>query len=60
VVADAERSVAVLFADFAEGQGVHSRTKRMRLAAVQVKGVPDVSVDEALWTVAETVLGPAG
>jgi DNA/RNA-binding domain of Phe-tRNA-synthetase-like protein len=60
VVADAERSVAVLFADFAEGQGVHPRTRRMRLAAVQVKGVPDVSVDEALWTVAETVLGPAG
>jgi hypothetical protein len=27
----------------------------MRLAAVQVKGVPDVSVDEALWTVVETV-----
>ena len=59
VVADAERSVAVLFADFAEGQGVHPRTRRMRLAAVQVKGVPDVSVDEALWTVAETLLGAA-
>jgi DNA/RNA-binding domain of Phe-tRNA-synthetase-like protein len=59
VVADAERSVAVLFADFAEGQGVHPRTRRMRLAAVQVKGVPDVSVDEALWTVAETLLGGA-
>jgi DNA/RNA-binding domain of Phe-tRNA-synthetase-like protein len=57
VIADAERSVAVLFADFAEGQGVTSRTTRMRLAAVQVKGVPDVSVDEALWTVVETVLG---
>ena len=55
VIADAERSVAVLFADFAEGHGVHSRTRRMRLAAVQVKGVPDVSVDEALWTVVETV-----
>ena len=57
VVADAERSVAVLFADLAEGRGVHSKTRRMRFAAVQVKGVPDVSVDEALWTVVETVLG---
>jgi DNA/RNA-binding domain of Phe-tRNA-synthetase-like protein len=57
VIADAERSVAVLFADFAEGHGVTSRTTRMRLAAVQVKGVPDVSVDEALWTVVETLLG---
>ena len=60
VVADAERSVAVLFADFAEGHEVTSKTRRMRLAAVQVKGVPDVSVDEALWTVAETLLGPTG
>jgi DNA/RNA-binding domain of Phe-tRNA-synthetase-like protein len=57
VIADAERSVAVLFADFAEGHRVTSRTTRMRLAAVQVKGVPDVSVDEALWTVVETILG---
>ena len=59
VVADAERSVAVLFADFAEGVEPTSRTARLRLAAVQVKGVPDVSVEEALWTVAETVLGGA-
>jgi DNA/RNA-binding domain of Phe-tRNA-synthetase-like protein len=59
VIADAERSVAVLFADFAEGQGVTSSTTRMRLAAIQVKGVPDVSVDEALWTVVETLLGPS-
>jgi DNA/RNA-binding domain of Phe-tRNA-synthetase-like protein len=57
VVADAERSVAVLFADFAEGVEPTSRTRRLRLASVQVKGVPDVSVEEALWTVVETVLG---
>ena len=57
VIADAERSVAVLFADFAEGVEPTSRTRRMRLASVQVKGVPDVSVEEALWTVFETVLG---
>ena len=57
VVADAERSVAVLFADFAEGVEPHAKTRRLRLASVQVKGVPDVSVEEALWTVAETVAG---
>jgi hypothetical protein len=28
----------------------------MLLAAVQVKGVPDVSIEEALWTVTE-ILG---
>jgi DNA/RNA-binding domain of Phe-tRNA-synthetase-like protein len=57
VIADAERSVGVLFADFAEGVEPHSGTRRLRLASVQVKGVPDVSVEEALWTVAETVTG---
>ena len=40
-----------------EGVEPTSDTRRMRLASVQVKGVPDVSVEEALWTVAETVLG---
>jgi DNA/RNA-binding domain of Phe-tRNA-synthetase-like protein len=60
LVADAERSVAVLFADMAEGVGVESQTTRMRLASVQVKGVPDISVEEALWTVVETILGPTG
>ena len=59
VIADAERSVGVLFADMAEGAGVQPETRRMRLASVQVKGVPDVSVEEALWTAVETILGPA-
>lgn len=55
VVADAVRSLAVLFEDLAEGRGVHPPTTRMLLAAVQVKGVPEVSVEEALWTVAEVL-----
>jgi hypothetical protein len=29
----------------------------MLLSAVQVEGVPDISVEEALWTVEEIVLG---
>ena len=57
VIADAERSVAVLFADFAEGCDAKGGTSRLRLASVQVKGVPDVSVEEALWTVVETIRG---
>ncbi|HEX8075403.1 MAG TPA: phenylalanine--tRNA ligase beta subunit-related protein [Thermoleophilaceae bacterium] len=57
VIADADRSVAVLFADLAEGRGVHPSTERMRIGSVQVKGVPDVSVEEALWIVAETIQG---
>jgi DNA/RNA-binding domain of Phe-tRNA-synthetase-like protein len=55
VIADAERAVGVLFADLAEGRGVHPKTERMRIASVQVKGVPDVSVEEALWMVAEVL-----
>ena len=58
LIADADRSVGVLFADMAEGVGVDSQTRRMRLASVQVKGVPDISVEEALWTVVETLQGP--
>jgi DNA/RNA-binding domain of Phe-tRNA-synthetase-like protein len=57
VIADAERAVGVLFADLAEGRGVHPHTGRMRIASVQVKGVPDVSVEEALWIVAEVLQG---
>jgi DNA/RNA-binding domain of Phe-tRNA-synthetase-like protein len=56
VVADADRAVAVLFLDTAEGRGVHPGTGRMRLASVQVKGVPDVSVEESLWIARETLL----
>lgn len=59
VIADAERAVGVLFADLAEGRGVHPETERMRIASIQVKGVPDVSVEEALWIVAEVLQGKA-
>lgn len=57
VVADADRAVAVLFLDTAAGLGVHPRTERVRLASVQVKGVPDVSAEESLWIARETLLG---
>lgn len=57
VVADSARALAVLFVDVADGRGVTPETERMRLCSVQVKGVPDVSVEEALWTVGEIVTG---
>jgi DNA/RNA-binding domain of Phe-tRNA-synthetase-like protein len=59
VVADEARPVAVLFGDTAERCGVHPDTEGVLLAAVQVKGVPDVSVEEALWIAAETLAGGA-
>jgi DNA/RNA-binding domain of Phe-tRNA-synthetase-like protein len=55
VVADAKGPVAVLFGDTAPERGVRARTERMLLAGVRVKGVPDVSVEEALWIAAETL-----
>jgi DNA/RNA-binding domain of Phe-tRNA-synthetase-like protein len=55
VLADPDRSVAVLFGDIAEECGVDPPTKRMLLCSVQVKGVPEISVEEALWTVTEVL-----
>jgi DNA/RNA-binding domain of Phe-tRNA-synthetase-like protein len=55
VIADPDRSVAVLFGDIAEERGVHPGTKRMLLCSIQVKGVPEISVEEALWTVTEVL-----
>jgi len=57
VIADAQRPLAVLFADMDPERGVTPETKRMLIAAVQVEGVPDISVEEALWTVEEIVTG---
>jgi DNA/RNA-binding domain of Phe-tRNA-synthetase-like protein len=57
VIADRERALAVLFADLDPDCGVTPATRRIRLCAVQVAGVPDISVEEALWTAAEIVTG---
>jgi DNA/RNA-binding domain of Phe-tRNA-synthetase-like protein len=56
LVADELRPLAVLFGDIARGYGVGPDTSRMLLATVRVKGVPDVSVEEALWTVADILV----
>ena len=57
LVADEERALAVLFGDISDERGVTPKTTRMLIAAVTVKGVPRISVEEALWTAAEVVLG---
>ena len=53
VIADEARSLAILFAEVATGHGVLPSSEQAVLVAVQVKGVPDVSVEEALWTAAD-------
>jgi DNA/RNA-binding domain of Phe-tRNA-synthetase-like protein len=53
VIADKARVLAVLFGDTAESVLPTRATERILLVAVRVKGVPDVSVEEALWSAAE-------
>ena len=53
VIADSERALAVLFGDLDPACGVTPATRHIRLCAVQVAGVADISVEEALWTAAE-------
>ena len=55
VVADEDRPLSVLFGEIAEERGVTRRTKRMVLVALRVKGVPEISVEEALWTAADVL-----
>jgi hypothetical protein len=49
VIADEQRPVGLLFGATAAGRGVQPRSRRTVLAVVQVRGVPDIAVEEALW-----------
>ena len=55
VVADAVRPVAVVLGDVGEDAGVTPESGRMTLCALGVKGVPRISLEEALWCAAETL-----
>jgi len=57
VVADASSALAVLFGDLAPGHGVGPATRAVSLYAVQVAGVPDIHVEEALWTCCSVLAG---
>lgn len=49
VVADEVRPVALLFGATGQDRGVRPETRRTLLCSIQVKGVPDIAVEEALW-----------
>lgn len=57
VIADEVRPLALLFGATGAGRGVVPKTKHTLLCALQVKGVPDASVEEAIW-LALGVLAP--
>jgi len=52
VIADERTPIGLLFGATAEGRGVEKGTRRIAIAAVQVDGVPQIAVEEALWMVA--------
>jgi DNA/RNA-binding domain of Phe-tRNA-synthetase-like protein len=57
VIADEERPLALLFGATAAGRGVESKSKRTLLCGIQVKGVPDIAVEEAVWLATEVLQG---
>jgi DNA/RNA-binding domain of Phe-tRNA-synthetase-like protein len=49
VIADERRVLGVLFDRGAQGRSVRKGTRRVLIAAIGVKGVPDIALEEALW-----------
>lgn len=58
VVADSERALAVLFGEPSPSCCARRESERLLITAVRVKGVPEVSLEEALWTCAEILTEP--
>lgn len=53
VIADAAEPVGLLFGAVGSGRGVSRKTKRMVLISIQVAGVPEIAVEEAMWLLIE-------
>jgi DNA/RNA-binding domain of Phe-tRNA-synthetase-like protein len=54
-IADESRPIGLLFGATGEGYGIEPSSRRIAIVAVQVKGVPQIAVEEALWMAAATV-----
>jgi len=55
LIADERAPVGLLFGASGEDRSVSRATRRIAIAAIQVDGVPQIAVDEALWMVAATL-----
>jgi DNA/RNA-binding domain of Phe-tRNA-synthetase-like protein len=55
VIADSERPLALLFGATGAGRGVTPKSKRTLLCGIQVKGVPEIAVEEAVWLATEVL-----
>lgn len=54
-IADDLRPVGLLFGDTGEGYAIERSSRRAAIVAVQVGGVPQIAVEEALWMAAATI-----
>ena len=54
-IADERGPVALLFGGTGVGYAAARESRRLAIAAVQVKGVPQIAVDEALWMATVTL-----
>jgi DNA/RNA-binding domain of Phe-tRNA-synthetase-like protein len=54
-IADERGPVALLFGAIGAGYGVEKATRRLAVVAIQVGSVPQIAVEEALWTVETTL-----
>jgi DNA/RNA-binding domain of Phe-tRNA-synthetase-like protein len=59
VVADGVAALGMLFGDTAPGHAVTAQTDRVLLYALKVAGVPEIHVEEALWSAVETLRSAA-
>jgi DNA/RNA-binding domain of Phe-tRNA-synthetase-like protein len=55
VIADQTRPLGLLFGATASGRGVTPRTRSMVLVGLQVKGVPEIAVQEAIWLAVDVI-----
>jgi DNA/RNA-binding domain of Phe-tRNA-synthetase-like protein len=55
VIADEKAPVGLLFGATAQSRAVGSDTHRIAIAALRVSGVPQIAIDEALWTAASLI-----
>jgi len=52
VLADEQRPIGLVFGETGSAAAVVPATRRIALSVVRVPGVPEISVEEALWTAA--------
>jgi DNA/RNA-binding domain of Phe-tRNA-synthetase-like protein len=57
VLADDQSVIGLIFGELAPGRGVQRDTRRAAICAIQVDGVPDISVEEAIWNSVSALQG---